>query len=1111
MIKQVVQTLVLMLAIRGPLVAQLPQQMQQQAMPGIQSALMTGQIHEALRQLQTLHQNLCQVAGPNSAPALEVLLVIGDLHVKLGNLTEAERIYEHTMRVLELSGAVGSPDDGFVRMRFAGLRLAQGKTEQADRAVRDALKIMERHGVPPASQNYTNALDTLCSVYEAQGRYEDYVSTAANIVKLVMQREAGGADHANALARHARGLMMQTKFVDAALELKEAMEIGERLRLGLIVANSAALMAKCCALTGDYVQGEQITRQVIDGLQQGSGTEQVVAELQGMLGFFCIAQGKIDEAEALARKALALGGSLPGAETRKAHCLSILANVAAGRGRVDETRLLVNEATAAAVKAYGEEHPEFASFLFDMAELLGALNDTGLAMPLAERALNLRLKKLNPGNAMIALSWQQIADLWLKLESYDKALVLLDNAAPVLKKTLGAEHAKTLSCDLMRAKAYVGRNAKGDAQRAQALARRLLDIMVSAPGQQVADIENLLRLSTAAALRAADIEAALASAQRLWASLSGRLPQAQLDGDSGNRLYVSALLRSGQREEARRRFIDWSLALHQMMNVSGSLIHARQWSQAQRSDNMFAPAIALQDGPLLFDTMQRFKGLLMDLMEHEHQLMTRASRQPETRTLAAEVQALTAALRRSWLQKGRNESLTTDLTVRLEKATQDLLRKLGASPFKRETWTAQELAARLPAQGALVDIVRVSIDVDMAQPETRYAAAVLRPGQPVQFVNLGDAKMIDAAAANYLRLLEDKDHLFEKDLNQRNRTLYTLALAPLLQACGTATEIILVPDGAYHHMPLAALRDEQDAFVCEHRFIRLLNQASDLMRPPAVMSGERRAVLLGAIDYDDARPARAEVANQVDMRGTVGDRKAAVGLEEVELNFLPNSEPEVRRVAQLFHEAGLRVETYTSREATEPVLRALRSPDVLHVASHSYTLDRLPGRTAGTGLADLLPAHEPDAMMLSGLALAGAKKTFVAWRKGSPPPPPSDGVLLAGEAADLDLRQTRLVTLSACTTGRGETRNGIGMYGLKQGFFHAGAQNMMVTLWPIADAPQTVEVITAFYQRLLAGASPAQALQQVQREFLPRWRAREGTVVATFLAAPFVITSRMAP
>ncbi|MFZ4592891.1 MAG: tetratricopeptide repeat protein, partial [Verrucomicrobiaceae bacterium] len=647
MIKQAFHALVLLLAVRCMVVAQWPQQQMQQAVPGIEAAMKAGQIHEALRQLEALHQSVSQMTGPNSPAALEILVAIADVHTRLGNLAKAEPMLEHVMAMLARNGALGSPDDGFVRMRLARLRLAQGKTAQADRPIRDALQIMERNAVPPASQNYTNALDMLCSVYEAQGRYEDYVKTSANIVTLVMQRDPGGVDHANALNRHARGLMMQTKFVEAALELKQAMEMAGRLGVGLSVADSAAMMAKCLALTGDYVQGEQIIREVIGGLRRGTGTEQVVAELQGMLAFFCVGQGKIDEAETLAKAALADGALLPGAATRKAHCLSILANVAAARGQLDQTRLLVNEATATAAKAYGETHPKFASFLFDMAELLGAMNDTGLAMPLAERALNLWLKTLNPGNALIALSWQQISDLWLKLEDYDKALVLLDKAAPVLKNALGPEHAKTLSCDLMRAKAYLGRNAKGDARRAQEIARRLLEVML--PKSPVADIETLLRLSTAAALLAGDVEAALASSRRLWTSLSGRLPEGQADGDFGNRLYISALIRAGQPEEARRRFKAWSSALHQSLNQTGSQLHARQWSQAQRSDSMFAPAIALEDGPLLFETMQRFKGVLMDLMEHEHQLMMLASRTTETRTLAAEVQSLTAALRRSWM------------------------------------------------------------------------------------------------------------------------------------------------------------------------------------------------------------------------------------------------------------------------------------------------------------------------------------------------------------------------------------------------------------------------------------------------------------------------------
>jgi CHAT domain-containing protein len=62
----------------------------------------------------------------------------------------------------------------------------------------------------------------------------------------------------------------------------------------------------------------------------------------------------------------------------------------------------------------------------------------------------------------------------------------------------------------------------------------------------------------------------------------------------------------------------------------------------------------------------------------------------------------------------------------------------------------------------------------------------------------------------------------------------------------------------------------------------------------------------------------------------------------------------------------------------------------------------------------------------------------------------NDGLLTASEIATLKLK-ARWVILSACNTGAG-SENGAGGYsGLARGFLQAGAQNLLVSLWPVRD------------------------------------------------------------
>ena len=149
-------------------------------------------------------------------------------------------------------------------------------------------------------------------------------------------------------------------------------------------------------------------------------------------------------------------------------------------------------------------------------------------------------------------------------------------------------------------------------------------------------------------------------------------------------------------------------------------------------------------------------------------------------------------------------------------------------------------------------------------------------------------------------------------------------------------------------------------------------------------------------------------------------------------------------------------------------------------------------------------------MHRSGLALAGAQTTLAAWKRDEVPPVQNDGILTAEEVGTLDLQGTWLVTLSACDTGSGEARAGEGVLGLRRGFLQAGAQNLLMALWPISDEV-TVQIMSDFYDDAHQTENAPEALAEVQRRWLVKLRAEKGLVQAVNLAGPFIMSSQGKP
>lgn len=181
--------------------------------------------------------------------------------------------------------------------------------------------------------------------------------------------------------------------------------------------------------------------------------------------------------------------------------------------------------------------------------------------------------------------------------------------------------------------------------------------------------------------------------------------------------------------------------------------------------------------------------------------------------------------------------------------------------------------------------------------------------------------------------------------------------------------------------------------------------------------------------------------------------------------YLPGTLVEISNIGNIASNKGVKAKSFSSSKGTESSFKNLSKKEIsiLHLATHGFYIPSL-------------NAISEESMKRSGLAFAGANNTA---RGVTLPNNLDDGILTAEEIEKLDFRNVSLVVLSACDTGLGKI-TGEGVYGLQRGFKKAGAESLLMSLWPVDDQA-TCMLMTEFYKQLFSGKTKSEALKYAQK------------------------------
>jgi CHAT domain-containing protein len=347
--------------------------------------------------------------------------------------------------------------------------------------------------------------------------------------------------------------------------------------------------------------------------------------------------------------------------------------------------------------------------------------------------------------------------------------------------------------------------------------------------------------------------------------------------------------------------------------------------------------------------------------------------------------------------------------------------------------------------------------------EGAYISIVITANSRPHLFTHTTASNLEAAIEMWRDLLLSADPAENTVGLELNRVLID-HIAPVLTGM---SRLLLSPDGALNRLPFAAIPAPDGTRLIDHYEIGLLTTGRDLLRRREQRQ-PGRPVVLADPDYDVGRT-----------------RDAAVWFEA-----LPETRDEGRWIAQRIH-----ADLWVGADATESRMKTIRSPLILHLATHGYALPEplRPGQAPPAEGLPPEPGPNVDALLCAGLALAGAN----TWLTGQQPSDDiEDGILTAAEVYDLDLLGTELVVLGACATGLGLYHPGEGIFGLRRAFEIAGVRSALVTIWDVPSDP-TVLLMREFYRALLRGNRRTAALRAAQQTV--RRRYPESTAWAPFV------------
>jgi CHAT domain-containing protein/Flp pilus assembly protein TadD len=873
-----------------------------------------------------------------------------------------------------------------------------------------------------ASFNYAVSLQDNAGLFESEERYKKNQKLLYQAYKAGENKEITALEKASDYNEVGEMMYASNKFKTAENSFNEAIKIflNENDTLSPTYALTLSNLGLLYHTTGRYIQSENFTKKALDIRKSVMDKSAPYASSVNNLAVLYKDMGRYNESEQLISDAISLNENSVGkSSVPYALSLNNQAMLFQAMGRDAQAESILKQALEIADKTLKEKSTNYVRLMMNLALLYQDMGKYNDAETLYLKALKIKEGKLGTNHPDYAHLLNELASLYMVMGKPEKVEELLKKSINIYKKNFGENHPSYANAISNLGNFYRVSSRISDAEP---LLKQGLGIRKETLGENHPDyinsLENLGLL--------------------YWQK--GNLPEA------------SSLLKQVQNKNI------------EMINTYFAPLSEAEktklWDKIRPKFQRFNSfvASAMSSDPSLAGDMYNYhlstKALLLNSTNKvKQQILNGTDKDLKQEYLAwlDEKEHLSRLYTLSKVELAE-EKINLDSIEKATNAREKALSaksKIFSQEYKKEMITFKDVMKNLTPEEAAIEIIHFHKFDKISTDTVNYAALILTKESlsGPQLVLLDNGNQLEKRYYNY----------YKNAINQKLKDEYSYDQywARIEKAIPGKQTIYLSLDGIYNQINLNTLLSPQGFYVLDKKNLEIITNTKEIIRLKNDKGAtvNNNAVLIGFPDYG--------------TKGTV--------------EKLPGTKVELDNIKKLLTVSRYSVKELTGQEASEEKIKTLKSPKILHIATHGFFLpesDNNEDEEKVFGIASGKANENP--LFRSGLLLSGAENAMEGANNGN-------GILTAYEAMNLLLDNTEIVILSACQTGLGDVKNGEGVYGLQRAFQVAGAKSIIMSLWKVNDEA-TQQLMSSFYKNYALTNNKLSAFKKAQIELKAKFK-----------------------